>query len=85
MPTINELEGLLQNVLDAFAPLPVQIEKVKQEIIAALGGVAQIPVGAQQKIEALSTLAAVVKQGLQAIDDLNPDQPAEPPVEPPTP
>lgn len=79
MPTVNELETLLAPIVTSLEEVGTQLSKAKDEIIAALGGVGQIPVGALQKIEALGAIATSLKAASQALDDLNPDTPAPTP------
>ena len=82
MPTLNELEGLLAPIVEGLEVTGKQLDKAKTEIIAALGGPAQIPVGALEKLQQLSTLALALKGASQALDDLNPDAPEATPETP---
>jgi len=86
MAKLSELGGLLapiaeglQAAVDAVSSVGPQLEKAKVEIIAAMGGEAEIPAEALAKLQLMSDLANSLKtageglkQTAQALDDLNP-------------
>lgn len=82
---LTPIAGGLQAAVEALGQVGPQLEKAKTEIIAALGGEAEIPAEALAKLQLIGELAAGLKtQGeslkavSQALDDLNPDAPTEP-------
>lgn len=80
---LTPIIGGLTDVATAVADVGPQLEKAKAEIIAAMGGEAEIPEEAMEKLnqlgvlaEGLKTSAAALKTTSQALDDLNADAPA---------
>lgn len=78
MAKVSELSGKLDPIIASLEAVGAQLEKAKVEIIVALGGEAEIPAEALAKLEQLGTIAETLKTASQALDDLNPDAPAEP-------
>ena len=83
MAGINTLEEKLAPIVTALEGVGVQLNKAKDEIIKALGGIGTIPAGALAKIEQLGTIAVALKAASQGLDELNDDEPVAPPAEPP--
>lgn len=77
MAKIDQLADLLSPVVDTLQAVATQLDKAKDEIVAALGGT-EIPQAAMDKINQLSSLGATLKTASQTLDDLNPDQPPTP-------
>ncbi len=75
MAKLSELEAIVAPIAETLAAVGPQLEKAKAEIIAALGGEAEIPAAALEKLNALSTMATAIKTAAQSLDDLNPDAP----------
>lgn len=76
---LTPIVGALQAAVEPLSQVGPQLEKAKLEIIAALGGEAEIPAEALAKLQVIGDLATGLKtQGealkavSQALDDLNP-------------
>ncbi len=74
MSKLSGLADQLAPIVTSLGDLGTQLEKAKLEIIASLSDV-EIPPAAQEKIDALSSIATSLKATGQALDDLNPDAP----------
>ncbi len=72
MGKLSTLEQQLDPIVSVLNDVGTQLEKARQEILAALGDV-EIPAAAQAKLDGLATFATALKGASQALDDINPD------------
>lgn len=78
---LSELPAAISTAVEPFRGLPTQLEKVKQEIIAAIQEDNSDPELPQNVVDALAGLTALgtsVKAGVDAVDALIADAPPPP-------